>query len=517
MLPAGPAARALAPARCSLRGMRAAVRRWARPAGASSAARPRCLCSAASPAAAETPRGKSRAALVLQPGDELSGFVIQTVEAVDEYQVTAITLQHTATGARYIHLDCEDTDNVFAVAFPTIPDDSTGVAHVLEHTVLCGSEKYPVRDPFFNMTRRSLNTYMNAFTASDFTMYPFSTQNEADYRNLLSVYLDATFFPVLREADFRQEGHRLEFDKHDDPESALQYKGIVFNEMKGAISNTSALFSYAINSKLYPGTTYRHNSGGDPTAIPNLTYEQLVNFHKTHYHPTNAYFYSYGDLSLATHLASVDQTVLSRFEPAAHSSPVPDVTRRTAPLKLEISCAPDAVIADPTRQAKVSVNFLTNNVTDHDQTFAMSVMSYLLLSGPNAPMYKALIEPNLATGGFAPTTGYGPSSREASFGIGLSGVAPGDIPDIRKRIAAALEQTADGGFDEERVQSVLHLIELGQKHVTTGRGISLAQRMARVWMHGGDPVEALRVDNRVATMVERMAAGPYLQELVRHL
>ncbi|MBL8252765.1 MAG: insulinase family protein, partial [Candidatus Competibacter sp.] len=209
--------------------------------------------------------------------------------------------RHMATGARHLHLAADDPHNAFMVAFLTVPQDSTGVAHILEHTTLCGSQRYPVRDPFFMMIRRSLNTFMNAFTSSDWTAYPFASQNKKDFNNLLDVYLDATFFPLLDERDFAQEGHRLEFVAPDDPNSELTFKGVVFNEMKGALSSSVQRLGLALQSRLFPTTTYHYNSGGDPEVIPDLTYAQLKAFHARHYHPSNAIFLTYGDIPAAEH------------------------------------------------------------------------------------------------------------------------------------------------------------------------------------------------------------------------
>jgi Zn-dependent M16 (insulinase) family peptidase len=207
---------------------------------------------------------------------------------VASLNATVNEYRHRATGAQHFHIAADDPNNVFLVGFRTVPEDSTGVAHILEHTALCGSERYPVRDPFFMMTRRSLNTFMNAFTSSDWTAYPFASQNRKDFNNLLQVYLDAAFFPRLDELDFAQEGHRVEFADPDTPDSPLVYKGVVFNEMKGAMSSPVRALWDALAERLFPTTTYHWNSGGDPEAIPDLTHEQLVAFHRHHYHPSNA-------------------------------------------------------------------------------------------------------------------------------------------------------------------------------------------------------------------------------------
>ncbi|KAH3747802.1 hypothetical protein DPMN_182234 [Dreissena polymorpha] len=225
---------------------------------------------------------------VLQPGTTLHGYTVEKIEEVPELFLTAVCLQHNKTGAQHLHVARDDTNNTFSVAFKTTPLDSTGVPHILEHTVLCGSQKYPVRDPFFKMINRSLATFMNAFTASDWTMYPFSTQNRQDFKNLLSIYLDAVFYPQLRELDFSQEGWRLEPVDLTDPNSPLTFKGVVYNEMKGVFSSQQSIFCEAVQNRLLPSHTYGVVSGGDPACIPDLTWQQLKHFHQTHYHPSNA-------------------------------------------------------------------------------------------------------------------------------------------------------------------------------------------------------------------------------------
>ena len=212
-----------------------------------------------------------------------SAFECLRVVELPHLQATFAEYRHRVTGARHLHLAADNPENVFLVAFKTMPEDSRGVAHILEHTALCGSEKYPVRDPFFLMIRRSLNTFMNAFTASDWTAYPFASTNTQDFDNLLSVYLDAAFFPHLHELDFAQEGIRREFAS-DAADAPLVYKGVVFNEMKGAMSSAHSVLYETLNHYLFPNTTYHNNSGGDPAHIPDLTHDDLLAFHRRHYH-----------------------------------------------------------------------------------------------------------------------------------------------------------------------------------------------------------------------------------------
>ncbi|MEL0086848.1 MAG: insulinase family protein, partial [Halieaceae bacterium] len=203
-------------------------------------------------------------------------FELKRSTPIAALNLTVEQYEHPATGAVHLHLSSDNPENVFMVALRTVPQDSTGVAHILEHTVLCGSERYPVRDPFFMMLRRSLNTFMNAFTSSDWTAYPFATQNHKDFSNLLSVYLDAVFFSRLDPLDFAQEGHRVEFEKRQDGEGdALVFKGVVFNEMKGAMSSTTSILWDRLCFELFPTNTYHFNSGGDPENIPDLSYQEL--------------------------------------------------------------------------------------------------------------------------------------------------------------------------------------------------------------------------------------------------
>ncbi|MBF0165031.1 MAG: insulinase family protein, partial [Magnetococcales bacterium] len=202
-------------------------------------------------------------------------FELSRRETVTSLKLTVETYRHRVTGAYHVHLAADDPHNAFLVAFLTVPQDSTGVAHILEHTALCGSERYPVRDPFFMMLRRSLSTFMNAFTSSDWTAYPFATQSRKDFDNLLRVYLDAAFFPRLDPLDFAQEGYRVEFGEPENPDSELVFKGVVFNEMKGAMSSPARVLSQCMSEHLFPTTTYHYNSGGDPERIPDLTWEGL--------------------------------------------------------------------------------------------------------------------------------------------------------------------------------------------------------------------------------------------------
>lgn len=446
----------------------------------------------------------------------MHGFTVREVVAVPDLFLTAVKLTHDKTGAQYLHAARDDSNNLFSVQFRTTPMDSTGVPHILEHTVLCGSEKYPCRDPFFKMLNRSLSTFMNAFTASDYTMYPFSTQNGKDFQNLLSVYLDAVFFPCLREQDFWQEGWRLENENPADPSSPLVFKGVVFNEMKGAFSDNERLYAQHLQNKLYPDHTYSVVSGGEPLAIPDLTWEQLKQFHATHYHPSNSRFFTYGDLPLENHLKQIQEEALSRFDRIDPNTEVPSQSHWTSPREDHVTCSPDALSPDPARQNTLCVSYLLGDITDTFEGFTLSLLSSLMISGPNSPFYKSLIEPKIGTD-FSSVVGYDGSTKEASFSIGLQGMAEEDTERVKEIISQTINDIIENGFEEERIEALLHKIEIQMKHQSTNFGLSLASYIASSWNHDGDPVELLRISESVAKFRQALKENPcFLQDKVKH-
>ena len=244
----------------------------------------------------------------------LLNFTITKQIEIDELNCTLTELVHEKSGACILHIGNDDPENVFNLSFSTHPNSSNGVAHILEHTVLCGSAKYPVPDPFFEMTRRSLNTYMNALTGADFTCYPAASQVKKDFFNLLDVYVDSVFHPSLKKESFLQEGHRLEFANKEEPSSPLTFQGIVFNEMKGALASGEARLNECVMEALFPDITYGVNSGGDPKEIVKLTYEELQAFHEEYYHPSRCLYYFYGNIPLEEHLTYLEENVLKGVE-----------------------------------------------------------------------------------------------------------------------------------------------------------------------------------------------------------
>lgn len=453
----------------------------------------------------------------LKSGDLIYDYKVLRADYLGEISAFFYELVHEPTGARHIHLSNSDTENTFSVAFKTVPQDSTGVAHILEHTALCGSEKFPVRDPFFSMIKRSLNTFMNAFTASDWTMYPFSTQNRKDYRNLTDVYLDAAFFPKLDELSFMQEGHRMELEPlPDNGGEQLVYKGVVYNEMKGAMSSPSQVLGRSMLNALYPTTTYGWNSGGEPEIIPELTHEALKEFHRKHYHPSNAWFYTYGNIPLEETLGFIESKVLSHFSGFNPGTEVPNEPRWDQPKEKKYYYPLDKSEA-PEKKCQVSVGWLTADITDSFEVLVLSLLNHILLGNSASPLRKALIDSGIGTA-LCDATGFDADNRDTMFCCGLKGVDASDADKITTVIFDTLSDLADKGIDPELITTAIHQIEFRQKEVTNSPypyGIKCLLRMCGSWFHGGDPAKTLQLDSDFQRLDQEMAKGQFFENRIR--
>jgi Zn-dependent M16 (insulinase) family peptidase len=456
----------------------------------------------------------------LRQGDRIKHYLIKRIVPLERINSFFYELEHLKTGARHVHVSRADVENTFSVAFKTVPRDSTGVAHILEHTVLCGSRKFPVRDPFFSMLKRSLSTFMNAFTASDWTMYPFSTQNPKDFFNLMNVYLDAAFFPKLEELSFKQEGHRLEIEgdfKADHPDRfRLVHKGVVYNEMKGAMSSPDQVMTRSIQKQLYPSTTYHFNSGGDPAEIPSLTYAQLKNFHRRHYHPSNAFFYTYGNLPLAESLAVIHETVLKRFKRTTPRTDVPRQPRWRKP-RVGTFAYPLQPGEDPSQKCQVGVAWLTADIKNSFDVLTLSLLEQVLLGNSAAPLRKALIDSGLGSA-LCDGSGFDADNRDTSFVSGLKDVAAASAEKIEAIIFEVLADLAANGIDRQLIESAVHQIEFHRKEITNTPhpyGIKLLLTFAGAWLHGGDPVKILKFEDDLKRLRRLMAQGPFFENRLK--
>ena len=443
-------------------------------------------------------------------------------ELLRSQQIPALNIRveeyrHKETHAQHIHLAADNDENVFLVALRTVPHDSTGVAHILEHTALCGSEKYPVRDPFFLMTRRSLNTFMNAFTSSDWTAYPFASQNKQDFNNLLDVYLDAVFFAKLDPLDFAQEGHRLEFEEMENAQSPLTFKGIVFNEMKGAMSSVTSTLWQTLSKYVFPTTTYHHNSGGEPDCIPDLTYEQLISFYRSHYHPSNAIFMTFGNIPASEHQEKFEAQALSRFTKSDHVISVPDEKRYLAPVHVEESYALDE--SDTKGKTHIVTAWLLGHSADLKSYLQAQLLAAVLLDNAASPLQQALETSSLGTSP-SPLCGLEDSQKELLFMAGLEGSEAEHTGQVEYLILDVLKNIAEKGVPQEQIDACLHQLELQQREIGGDGypyGLQLILHALNSATHHSDPVSLLDLEPALAALQEEARDPSFIKRLVRDM
>ncbi|WP_373095471.1 insulinase family protein [Zhongshania sp.] len=445
-------------------------------------------------------------------------FTLISSEEIPALGVSIAEYKHIKTGASHYHIASDNPENVFLVALRTVPKDSTGVAHILEHTALCGSEKYPVRDPFFMMIRRSLNSFMNAFTSSDWTAYPFASSNRKDFENLLQVYMDAVFFSRLHPLDFAQEGHRVEFKEAGNPDSELEFKGVVFNEMKGAMSSISSQLWHTLCKYLFPSTTYHYNSGGEPEAIPDLSYEQLKSFYQSHYHPSNAIFMTFGDIPAAEHQARFEELGLARFEAIDSHIEVGDEKRYHAPIRVHESY-PLPAAENKGNKTHIVVSWLMGKSTQLETLLEAQLLAGVLLDNSASPLLRALETSTLGSSP-SPMCGLEDSMREMVFACGLEGSSPEMVDDVEALILETLRDVAENGIAKDDVDAVLHQLELQQREIGGDGypyGLQLILTALGSATHRGKPIELLNLDPALQALRKRAAEPDYIKQLAQSL
>ena len=445
-----------------------------------------------------------------------SRFTLEGTRRIESLGIEVQSWRHTGTGARHFHLASEDDNNGFMVAFPTIPEDSTGVAHILEHTTLCGSKRYPVRDPFFMMLRRSLNTFMNAFTSSDSTAYPFATRNRKDYDNLLAIYLDAVFFPNLDPLDFAQEGCRVEFASPEDPAQGLIYKGVVYNEMKGAMSSPVAQLWQHLQSALLPDTAYRYNSGGDPADIPALTHAALTRFHQRHYHPSQAVFLTYGNFPVLEHQAKLESLALAHFtarDQIIVSQRQPPIT---APRRVECRYAVESA-ADLAAGTHIVWAWLLGDTTSPRGVLEAHLLGGVLLDNSASPLRHYLETTPLAK---APSElcGLDDSARQLAFACGVEGSEAEHADTLERDILTLLTRLAEDGVPMTQLEAALDRLEMAQRDISGDHypyGLQLMSRMLPGAMYQADPIALLDIDALLAELRADIRKPGFFKDLLQ--
>lgn len=442
----------------------------------------------------------------------IHGFELCREETIAELQTVARIYRHVQTGAELLSMTNTDENKVFGIAFRTPPTDSTGIAHIMEHAVLGGSQKYPLKEPFVQLIKGSLKTFLNAMTYPDKTVYPVASTNLQDFYNLVDVYLDAVFHPLITPNHLAQEGWHYELEKPDAP---LTFKGVVYNEMKGAYSSPdSLLYRYASRS-LFPDNAYGFDSGGDPVEIPNLTYDQFKAFHATYYHPSNARIFFYGDDDPNERLRMLDER-LRQFQSIQVNGTVTLQAPFAAPKQFVYSYG---VAADTTTKQKsmVQLNWLLPESDDPDLMMGLSVLSYALLGMAASPLRKHLMDTGLGedlTGG-----GLSSGRRQMTFAVGLKGVDPAVVDQVEPLILDTLTDLMRTGIDPEMIEAALNTIEFSLRENNTGsfpRGLSLFFRTLTTWLYERDPLMLLAYEAPLANLKTRIQAdSSYWQQLMQ--
>ena len=448
-------------------------------------------------------------------GGHYKDFLITKYLPLPELQSTLVELVHVPTGARVLHIGNDDTENVFCLSFQTLPTSSNGVAHILEHTVLCGSKKYPVKDPFFAMTRRSLHTFMNAFTGQDFTCYPASSQVKKDYYNLLEVYLDAVFHPELKRLSFLQEGHRIEFTDPKDPESPLQFQGVVYNEMKGAMMSSDSRLGRSLGKHLTPDLPYSHNSGGEPKEIPNLSYEELIEFHRAFYHPSRCLFYFYGNLPLTEQLDFIEERALRGVAKLGLLPPLPLQHRFTAPFHAT-EYYPIAASEDPTEKSEIAFSWLTAHISQQSDALALCLIDIFLMETDVSFLKLALLKSKLCR---EAESSIDVEMSELPLTIVCKGCKSENALKLQKVLFKALTDLVAKPLDQERVEAAVHQLEFQRTEITAEGGpfgLHLFLRAGLIKQHGNEPEGALQIQTLFAELRQRLKNPKYLPGLIKH-
>ncbi|MGN0299483.1 MAG: insulinase family protein [Lachnospiraceae bacterium] len=445
--------------------------------------------------------------------ENLTAYEVLENHYVEELDSQAYRLRHKKTGARLLLLENKDDNKVFNIAFRTVPTDSTGVAHIIEHTVLCGSDKFPVKDPFVELIKGSLNTFLNAITYPDKTMYPCASTNDKDFKNLMEVYMDAVFHPNIYKTEkiFRQEGWHYELESVDGP---LTYNGVVYNEMKGALSSGDSLINNLVYEKLFPHTTYANESGGNPAAIPDLTYEQYLDFHRTYYHPSNSYIYLYGDMDMEERLLWLDKEYLSKYDYLKVNSEIAMEPAFTAPVYGEINYG---ITEDEPEENATYLTWarVTGSCLDVKQYMAMNVLEYVLLNAPGAPLKQALQDANV---GNDISGGIMNSTRQMIFEIDVRGSEYEKKELFETTIQESLQRIVKEGINKKSLLAGINAMEFKSREADYGRypkGLMYVLQAFDTWLYDDEMALDLLEYNQLFAFLKEQVDTNYYEQLIQ--
>ncbi|MDL2302642.1 insulinase family protein, partial [Lachnospiraceae bacterium OttesenSCG-928-D06] len=412
--------------------------------------------------------------------NQLSAYEIIEERKIDDLNSNSYVLRHKKTGARIALLSNDDENKVFYIGFRTPPQDSTGVAHILEHSVLCGSREFPIKDPFIELAKGSLNTFLNAMTYPDKTIYPVASCNDKDFQNLMHVYLDAVFYPNIYQSDnvFRQEGWHYELNEEEE----LTINGVVYNEMKGAFSSPDDVLERELMNSLFPDNAYGLESGGDPDAIPNLSYEQFLDFHRQYYHPSNSYIYLYGDMDMVEKLQFLDEHYLNDFDALDVDSKIKEQTAFSSTQKV----IKEYAISDNELEEEsgyLSYNMAVGDSLSRDLYVAFQIIDYALCSAPGAPLKLALTEKGIGNDIYSI---YDNGIKQPYFSVVSKGVDIKKEPEFLQTIQEVFTSIVRNGFDKKALLAGINYYEFKYKEADFGsypKGLMYGLQMLDSWLY----------------------------------
>lgn len=417
----------------------------------------------------------------------IHGFEIISKNPLPEFNAVGIYAKHKKTGLELYHILNDDDENFFSYNFMTHSPDSTGVAHIIEHTVLCGSKNYPLKDPFMVLAKQSVNTFLNAMTYPDKTVYPASSVVETDYFNLMEVYGDAVFFPNLDEWAFKQEGHRFEIDE----KGKMTVQGVVLNEMRANYSDFDSVIYDTANASIFGGSIYEKDSGGSPLEIPDLTYEHYKAFYKKFYHPVNCRIFLMGNIPTEKQLKFLEEKFLSHFDKAEKPQSIPPITKCDEP-KFVTAPAPSGESGNTKNTAVLT--WLFPEIADTVKLMESYLIGELLIGHNGAYLNKALIESKIAEDLY-PYNGIGKSMKNITFMFGIKGLEKNKYKDFKKMVFDTLEKLVSGGIDQKEIETAVHAIDFSNREIKRNYGpfaITLMERAMTGWQHGKGPEDSLQ-------------------------
>ena len=448
----------------------------------------------------------------LEIGQQLEGFEVKAITPLTQQQMVACQLEHLKTGAKVLHLYSEDAENLFSISFPTPPPNSTGVPHILEHSVLAGSKKYPVREPFFEMLKMSPATFINAMTGPDCTYYPVSSKVQQDLFNLAEVYFDAVFHPLLSENTFKREGHHLAPADPENPQGKLKFTGVVYNEMNGALSDPEQRLDSIANRSLFPDNIYGLEYGGDPKNIPELTYQDFREFHANYYHPSNAYFVFYGNVPTAEYVKFLADKleVFERREPNINIVPQ---SRWSEPQTQEDSY-PIGAGEETEAKTYIMMKWLVGDSTNPEEWVALDILSRILLGNEAAPLKKAIVESQI--GQDLLRSGVDSVGKEATFNLAIQGSEADRSEAFTQLIINTLETLAESEIEPSVIEAAFQQATYQHQEIARMYPLRMLFRVMQTWIYGADPLTFLHIGDRLAECKQGYAEDPkYFNNLIR--